>query len=97
MIHGRRPHHLLLVWGGSLLLILLIHWFEISAPAFHFLLMPFYWIIFGVALVLTWRWLRSRSHHDRRSGDRRRTDRRHRGTDAPGSSDAEDPTSSERP
>ena len=76
MIYGRRPRQLLVVWGISLVLIALIYWLEISAPALHELLLPFYWIIFGVALVLTWRWLRARSKKDRRMGDRRRNDRR---------------------
>lgn len=76
MIYGRRPRQLLVVWGVSLLLVGLIYWLEISAPALHELLVPFYWIIGGVALFLTWRWLRARSKKDRRVGDRRRTDRR---------------------
>jgi len=76
MIYGRRPRQLLVVWGISVVLIALIYWLEISAPALHELLLPFYWIIFGVALVLTWRWLRARSKKDRRMGDRRRVDRR---------------------
>lgn len=76
MIYGRRPRQLLVVWGISVALIALIYWLEISAPALHELLLPFYWIIFGMALVLTWRWLRARSKKDRRMGDRRRNDRR---------------------
>ena len=76
MIYGRRPRQLLVVWGISVVLIALIYWLEISAPALHELLLPFYWIILGVALVLTWRWLRARSKKDRRMGDRRRVDRR---------------------
>ena len=76
MIYGRRPRQLLVVWGASALLIALIYWLEISAPALHELLLPFYWIIFVAALILTWRWLRSRSTKDRRAGDRRRADRR---------------------
>ena len=76
MIYGRRPRQLLVVWGVSLLLIALIYWLEINAPALHELLLPFYWIIFGVAAFLTWRWLRARSKKDRRAGDRRRADRR---------------------
>jgi hypothetical protein len=76
MIYGRRPRQLVVVWGVSLGAIVLIHWFEVNAPAFHFLLLPFYWIILGVASFMTWRWLRSRSRKDRRSGDRRRADRR---------------------
>jgi membrane protein implicated in regulation of membrane protease activity len=76
MIYGRRPRQLLVVWGISVVLIALIYWLEISAPALHELLLPFYWIIFGVALFLTWRWLRARSKKDRRMGDRRRVNRR---------------------
>jgi hypothetical protein len=64
------------VWGVSLLFIVLIYWLEISAPALHELLLPFYWIILGIAVVATWRWLRARSKKDRRTGDRRRSDRR---------------------
>jgi hypothetical protein len=87
MIHGRRPRQIVIVWAVALGAILLIHWFEVSAPAFHYLLLPFYWIILGIALFMTWRWLRGRSTKDRRSGDRRRADRReHTG---------ENPTSSE--
>ncbi len=76
MIYGRRPRQLLVVWGVSLVLIALIYWLEINAPALRELLLPFYWIVFGVALFLTWRWLRARSKKDRRVGDRRRADRR---------------------
>lgn len=76
MIYGRRPRQLLIVWGVSLLIILLIYWLDISAPVLHYLLLPFYWIIFAVASYLTWRWLRARSQKDRRGEDRRRSDRR---------------------
>jgi membrane protein implicated in regulation of membrane protease activity len=78
MIYGRKPRQLLVVWGISLVVVALIYWLEISAPALHELLLPFYWIVAAAALYLTWRWLRSRSRKDRRSGDRRRTDRRDR-------------------
>ncbi|HEX9608033.1 MAG TPA: hypothetical protein VF962_12450 [Gemmatimonadaceae bacterium] len=64
------------VWGVSLLSIGLIYWLEISAPALHELLIPFYWIILALAFYLTWRWLRARSRKDRRGQDRRRVDRR---------------------
>jgi membrane protein DedA with SNARE-associated domain len=76
MIYGRRPRQLLVVWAILLVLTGLIYWFELSAPAFHELLRPFYWIILAVALFMTWRWFRARSRKDRRSGDRRRSDRR---------------------
>jgi hypothetical protein len=84
MIYGRRPRQLLVVWGFSLLLIGLIYWLEISAPALHEILLPFYWIVVGVAVFSTWRWFRARSPKDRRGKDRRRADRR----------DANDSTSS---
>jgi membrane protein implicated in regulation of membrane protease activity len=76
MIYGRRIHHLLVVWGVSLVSIALIYWLEHTAPALHELLLPFYWIIIALAVFLTWRWLRARSRKDRRGKDRRRTDRR---------------------
>jgi uncharacterized membrane protein len=60
----------------SLLAIALIYWLELTAPALHELLIPFYWIILALAFYLTWRWLRARSRKDRRGQDRRRVDRR---------------------
>jgi uncharacterized membrane protein len=59
-----------------MLSIALIYWLELSAPALHELLIPFYWIILALAFYLTWRWLRARSRKDRRGQDRRRVDRR---------------------
>lgn len=76
MIYGRRPRQLLVVWSFSLLLVSLFYWFETSAPAFHDLLLPFYWIVLFVTLFLTWRWFRARSPKDRRGKDRRHADRR---------------------
>jgi membrane protein implicated in regulation of membrane protease activity len=76
MMYGRRPRQLFVVWGVSLGLIGLLQWFEAQAPAFHEILLPFYWIILAVAFFLTWRWLRARSRKDRRGKDRRRTERR---------------------
>jgi hypothetical protein len=76
MIYGRRPRQLIVVWGVSLVSIALIYWLESSAPALHELLLPFYWIILGLAFYLTWRGLRARSRKDRRGADRRRSDRR---------------------
>jgi membrane protein implicated in regulation of membrane protease activity len=76
MIYGRRPRQLLVVWGSSLLIIGLIYWLDISAPALHDLLVPFYYVVGFLTLLLTWRWLRARSKKDRRGQDRRRADRR---------------------
>ncbi len=77
MIYGRRPRQLFVVWGVSFAVIASIYWLEISAPALHELVLPFYYIVFFAALFLSWRWLRARSK-DRRGGDRRNADRRHR-------------------
>jgi membrane protein implicated in regulation of membrane protease activity len=76
MIYGRRPRQLLVVWGSSLLVIGLIFWLDITAPAMHDLLVPFYYVVGFLTLLLTWRWLRARSKKDRRGQDRRRADRR---------------------
>jgi membrane protein implicated in regulation of membrane protease activity len=67
---------MLIVWGVAFFAIVMIYWLEISAPALHELLLPFYWIIFALAVFATWRWLRARSRKERRGGDRRRADRR---------------------
>jgi 4-hydroxybenzoate polyprenyltransferase len=89
VIYGRRPRQLIVVWGFSVLLALLIWWLESQAPALHELVLPFYWIILAVAFYLTWRWLRARSKKDRRGADRRRADRRDEnvtpGNETPGS------------
>lgn len=76
MIYGRRPRQLLVVWGSTLLVIGLIFWLDITAPALHDLLVPFYYVVGFLTLLLTWRWLRARSKKDRRGQDRRRADRR---------------------
>ncbi len=55
---------------------LLLHLFESSAPAFHELLIPFYWILLAIGILFTWRWLKSRGRTDRRGKDRRKAPRR---------------------
>lgn len=81
MIYGRRPRQLLVVWGFALLLVSLFYWFETNAPAFHDLVLPFYWVVLFVTLFLTWRWFRAR-RKDRRGKDRRHADRRDHDADA---------------
>lgn len=76
MIYGRSIRHLVIVWIVAVASLALLHFFEVSAPAFHELLIPFYWIVIVIATVLTWRWARSRSTTDRRRSDRRRASRR---------------------
>ena len=75
-IYGRSIRQLIIVWVVAVASMALLHFFETSAPAFHELLIPFYWIILAIAGFLTWRWLRSRSTTDRRRKDRRRASRR---------------------
>lgn len=81
MIYGRSIRQLVVVWAVTLGLLALLNYFDVSAPAFHELLIPFYWIFLAVAGILTWRWQRSRTPKDRRGKDRRRISRRD-GTDA---------------
>jgi hypothetical protein len=76
MIYGRGFRQLFTAWAVSIAAFILLRLFDVYAPAFHELLIPFYWIIFGITLVLTWRWFRSRSSHDRRGRDRRQASRR---------------------
>lgn len=76
MIYGRSIRHLVIVWIVAVAALLVLAAFESAAPAFHELLIPFYWIILAVAGLLTWQWLRARGPMDRRGRDRRRTSRR---------------------
>jgi hypothetical protein len=78
VIYGRSIRQLVVVWVFTVGTLALIHYVEISAPAFHELLIPFYWVTIAVGAGLTWRWLRSRSESDRRRSDRRRLFRRGR-------------------
>jgi hypothetical protein len=76
IFYGRKPGQLALIWGLSLLLIVMFYWLETSAPVLHDLLQPFYYVVFFAGLILTWRWLRGRTPKDRRGTDRRHADRR---------------------
>jgi len=88
IIYKRSLRHLAVIWGIAIVTLLLIRWFDSKAPAFHELLIPFYWITLLVTLAFTWRWARSRSRKERRGRDRRATDRRHkRSRSGKGSSD----------
>jgi hypothetical protein len=75
-LYERSPRHLAVIWLIALITLVLIYWFELKAPAFHELLIPFYWITIGLTLVFTWRWQRSRTFRDRRTTERRSTGRR---------------------
>lgn len=92
MIYGRSIRQLVTVWIVAISALALLYRFETASPAFHELLIPFYWIIVAAAAVLTWRWLRSRSTSDRRENDRRRLSRR----EGPESSQAAAPEREEK-
>lgn len=77
--HGRHSRPLLIVWIVALVLTAAIHEIDNVQPAFAELLRPVYFLILVVALLVTWKWFRSRDGgkaHDRRHGDRRHADRR---------------------
>lgn len=76
MIYGRRLRQLFVVWGISFLLLVGLYRLQLHIPALHEILLPVYWVVFGTAAFLTWRWLRARSRGDRRGGDRRHATRR---------------------
>ena len=76
MIERRNPSGLIGAWAGGLLLVALTYWFSRQAPAFEELLIPVYWIIGIILAAFTIKWARTRSNHDRRAADRRRTSRR---------------------
>jgi hypothetical protein len=76
MLQGRSPKGLLGSWIGGLLLGGLTYWFSRRAPAFEDLLQPVYWIIGVILVAFTVKWVRTRTHKDRRGEDRRRTSRR---------------------
>jgi hypothetical protein len=89
MIYGRNVRQLVVVWVLSFLLLIGLYLLERRLPAFHEILLPIYWLVFGMAAFLTWRWLRLRSRGDRRRGDRRSAARRDDAQSAPGSADSE--------
>ena len=81
---GRHSAPLIIIWVVALGLAALMYQVENSQPAYTELLRPVYVIVFGVALIITWKWFRARTggaRTDRRQRDRRRSDRRDDGED----------------
>lgn len=76
MNYGRSIRQLVIVWTVIVAGMFALWFFETSAPAFHELLIPFYWILLAIGILFTWRWLKSRNKTDRRGNDRRKTPRR---------------------
>ncbi|MEO8946393.1 MAG: hypothetical protein ABI338_07835 [Gemmatimonadaceae bacterium] len=76
---GRNATPLLIIWVLAVALAATVHQVDEIQPAFADLFRPAYYIIAGVALLVTWKWFNERAGgkvHDRRHGDRRHTDRR---------------------
>lgn len=68
-----------MIWVIAIVLAAALFEIERVQPALSDLLRPVYVVIVGVALLVTWKWFRAREggpQHDRRHGDRRRSDRR---------------------
>ena len=63
----------LLLIGGAMLA---LRWFGNWSPAYKPLLPPIYIILIGVAVWYSAAWLRRRTKHERREGDRRHEKRR---------------------
>lgn len=76
MFYGRGVRELVVVWGVSLVILLGLYRIEVVIPALHDMIVPLYWIVFGISAFMTLRWLRARSTRDRRGGDRRKAPRR---------------------
>ena len=71
---GRSLGPLLGPWISSAIIAGVVYYFETTLPALHDVLGAVYWILLGIVLITTWRWLRVRTR-DRRSSDRRGGDR----------------------
>lgn len=76
MLNHRKLNALAGSWIGGLVLCGLVFWFSRQAPAFEELVNPVYWIVGIILVAFTGRWVRSRTHPDRRAEDRRRNSRR---------------------
>ena len=74
-LRGRRPSPLLSIWGGLAIVAAIVYVFESLMPVFHDLVRPVYWIMLGIAIVLSLRWFRGRGTR-RREADRRLAERR---------------------
>jgi hypothetical protein len=53
----------------------ILYYVGATIPALREVIRPIYWVLLGIVLFTTLRWLRARSA-DRRGSDRRRKDRR---------------------
>jgi len=77
--HGRHAAPLIIIWGFAFAVAAILYKIDDIQPALSDLFRPVYFVIAGLALLLTWKWFRGRAggeRHDRRHGDRRHADRR---------------------
>lgn len=77
--HGRNATPLIIIWAFAVAIAATVYKVDEIQPAFADLFRPAYYIIAGVALLVTWKWFTERAGgkvHDRRHADRRHTDRR---------------------
>jgi hypothetical protein len=77
--HGRSATPLVVVWAFALAIAASVYEIDRIQPALADLFHPAYFIVVGVALLVTWKWFTERTSgkmHDRRHADRRHTDRR---------------------
>lgn len=69
----------MIIWVVALVLIGGLYKIENIQPALSALFKPVYFVVFAVAVLVTWRWFRTRAGgtlHERRHSDRRHSDRR---------------------
>ena len=77
--HGRHAAPLVIIWAIAIVIAALIYKLADMQPALSELLRPVYLVVFGIALLITWKWFRGRAggkKHERRHTDRRHSDRR---------------------
>jgi type VI protein secretion system component VasK len=83
---GRHAEPFVIIWVIAIVLAAALYEIQNIQPAFSELLRPVYLLILLVALLVTWKWFRTRAsgrQHDRRHGDRRHSDRRDEFEDDP--------------
>ncbi len=69
----------MIIWVVAVVLIGGLYKIGNIQPALTALFKPVYFVVLAAVLLVTWRWFRTRAggkQHERRHGDRRRSDRR---------------------
>ena len=79
----RSPRHLLIAWGATLALEVVLYLIAWYSPAVTSLVTPLYVLALIPAAIVTWQWLRPRHRGARREGERRQLFRRSRKPNRP--------------